>query len=204
MKKQQIKSHYKSAEYALHLKRRQGYTLIELLIVMFLLVIVATLIAGILNSTITGTAKSKVASDLGQNGNYALSIVSDLISNAQDLQSVTDESQATYPSCVTSTSSGLTVKSLNLVGFDGGVTILACNDTGISPSYTISSNSASLIDTTRVKVVPGSCSFTCTQTDEYSIPRIDVTFQLYNANSTTYSDKITFSTSVAMRNQSIK
>jgi len=181
-----------------------GYTLIELLVVMFLLVIVATLIAGILNSTITGTAKSRIASDLGQNGNYALSVVSDIISNAKDLQSVTDASHATYLSCASSTSTTVTAKSINLEGFDGGITTLTCDDIGQSPTYTISSNSASLIDTTRVKLVPGSCSFVCTQEDEYSIPRIDVTFQLYNAGSSNYSDNITFNTSVAMRNQSIK
>lgn len=179
----------------------RGYTLIELMIVMLLLVLVGSLIAGILSSTITGAAKSKIVSDLGQNGNYALSLITDVIINAQDLQSVTDASKTTYQTC---TPEGIPAKSLQLQGFDGGITTLACDDTGLDPTYTISSNSASLLDTSRVKLIAGSCTFTCVQADPYSIPRIDIVFQLTNASGSAFMDTISFSTSVAMRNQSIK
>lgn len=192
--------------YTLYPRRGQaeslkGYTLIELLVVMFLLIIVGTLIVGILNSTIIGNAKSKISTDLGQNGNYALSIITDVILNSQDFDSITDASGVNSLSC---SPTGTVGKSVSVAGFDGGISTLKCDDIGQTPTYTISSNSASLLDTSRVKLVPGSCTFTCFQTDLYSIPRIDVTFQLTNANGTSYTDVATFNTSLAMRNKSIR
>ncbi|MGE5041622.1 MAG: type II secretion system protein [Candidatus Levyibacteriota bacterium] len=186
----------------LHNKQEaRAYTLIELLVVIFLLIIVGTLIVGILNSTIIGNAKSKIATDLGQNGNYALSIISDIVLNSLNLDKVTDASGTDYTSC---TPTGITAKSLQILGFDGGTTVLKCDDIGYSPSNTISSNSASLLDTTRVKLVTGSCTFTCYQADDYSLPRIDVTFQLTNVSGTAYSDTAKFSTSLAVRNKKIR
>lgn len=172
-----------------------GYTLIELVVVMALLIIVGSLIVGILYSTIRGTAKSRITNDLGQNGNYALSVITDIVLNSQNFTSITDLSSTVYTSC---TPVGISGKSITVMGFDGGVTNISCTGS------TIASNSASLLDTSRVIV--NSCTFTCVQEDSYSPPRIDVTFQLRNANGSSSDTQgiVTFNTSLSLRNKSIK
>lgn len=181
--------------YTLYLRRREGYTLMELVVVMILLLVVGALVVGILNSTLRGNAKSKITNDLGQNGNYVLTVITDIILNSQNFKSITDSISGTvYTTC---TSSGITGPTISLVGFDSGVTNLVCN------GDTISSNSASLLDISRVKLVPGTCSFTCVQADDYSPPRIDVSFQLQNANGSSSDSygRATFNTSLSLRNK---
>ena len=189
-----------------------GYTLIELIIVMMLLIITGTVVVGILNATYRGTSKSKITSDIAQNGNYALSTISNVLTNSQQLISFTPANSASITDCVNTPPAG---QSLTVLGFDGGTTTFTCNE----DEYTISSSSAifsalpptptpykitQLIDTSRVKLAPATCSFTCTQQDIYSPPRIDVQFQLVNSSGTA-SDKTgiaSFNTSVSLRNQS--
>ena len=183
---------------------RKGYTLIELTIVMALLLIVGTIIVGIISSALRGNTKTKITTDIAQNGNYAISVMSDLITNSQKLNSLTGyPSPTVYPSCPMSP--GVLGKSLSITGLDGGITIFACDDS----RHTITSNSASLLDTTQVILSSDpntSCSITCTQTDIYSSPRIDIKFQLQNATGATSekSASANFNTSVFLRNQGLK
>lgn len=185
--------------YARRAQASKGYTLLELIVVMVLLIVVGSLIVGILSSTIRGSAKSKITNDLGQNGNYVLSIISDIILNSQNFDSITDFTSTTHTSC---TPSGISGQSITVTGFDGGTTILSCY------ADTISSNSASLLDTSRVRLdpIPDLCKFTCVQADEYTPPRIDVTFTLVsaNGNSSDTQGSATFKTSLSLRNISIK
>lgn len=192
--------------------RSGGYTLIELLIVMMLLIVTGTVVVGILNATYRGTSKSKITSDIAQNGNYALSTISNVLTNSRQLISFTPTNSASITDCVNTPPAG---QSLTVLGFDGGTTTFTCNENEL----TISSSSAifsalpptptpykitQLIDTSRVKLAPATCSFTCTQQDIYSPPRIDVRFQLVNSAGTA-SDKTgaaSFNTSVSLRNQS--
>ncbi len=177
--------------------QNRGYTLIELLVVISLLMITGSVVVGILSSAFNGNAKSKITNDLAQNGNYALSIISDIVLNSQNFQSITDSTPTTYTVCTPGGISGLSV---SVVGFDGGVTSFACN------GDTISSNRASLLDTSRVQLVPGTCKFTCVQADAYSPPRIDITFQLKDANASVSDAQgvATFNTSLSLRNQALK
>lgn len=182
-------------------KRKEGFTLIELVIVMGIFVIIGTIIVSILSSTFQGNTKARISTDITQNGNYVLNLLSNLILNSQKFQSITDLSSVVTTTCATT---GTTGKSITVTGFDGGNTTLFCDEAATIP--TISSNSASLLDTSQVKVVPGSCSFTCTQADAYSLPRIDITFQLQNAAGTISEKQATstFSTSFSLRNTDFK
>ncbi len=181
----------------LKLKTNRGYTLIELTVVMILLIVVGTLIVGIINSTLRGSTKSKITNDLAQNGNYALSLMSNLLLSAQKFQSIRSTSPVagTFTSCENGPLIG---DRITLLEFDGGITDLTCNGTNIS------SNSAALLDSSQV--ITTACSFTCTQTDPYSLPRIDISFQIKNATGATNEKQAnaTFSTSVSLRNQSLK
>lgn len=178
-----------------------GYTILELIVVMALMLVIGGFIVGILNSTLRGNTKTKITSDIAQNGNYAMSIMTGIITNSQAFNSINTSLAFPNPvaTCVGRVSNG---KQITVTGFDGGVTTFTCNDVGTSPTYTISSNSASLLDTTQVKLIPGSCTFTCSQDSVYSAPRIDITFQLQNASGATYEKQANalFNTSISIRN----
>lgn len=183
------------------MKNSKGYTLVELIVVMAVFILIGGFIVGILNSTLRGNTKTKITSDLAQNGNYALSIMTSLITNSQKFESVTPDLASPTP-LVSCEGAAVDAKAITVTGFDGGVTTFSCNDVGVNPSYTISSNSASLLDTSQVKLVPNSCKFTCTQDSVYSAPRLDISFQLRNANGATYEKQAaaTFNTSISIRN----
>lgn len=196
-------------------KTTKGFTLVELVIVMALLITTGGIIVGILSSTWRGSNKTRTNSDLAQNGDYALSLMTNLVINSQKLISFTPTNTGVAISdCTSSPGAG---KTFTVLGFDGGATTLTCNDT--SAPYTISSASAvfsavppaptpfstnSLLDTSQVKVT--NCSFVCSQQDAYSPPRIDISFQLTQPSAIAGegTSGVSFKTSITLRNQSYK
>lgn len=185
-------------------KNSLGYTLIELTIVMALLIVVGGLLIGIISSALRGSTKTKITNDVAQNGNYALSVMTNIIANAQQFESFSSTSPITavLTRCDRDTATGragpFTGDKVTVVGFDGGITELSCGVGG-----TISSNSAVLIDNSRVRVA--SCSLTCSQSSLYSPPRIDVEFSLVNASGGTAESagSASFNTSVSFRNSNL-
>jgi type II secretory pathway pseudopilin PulG len=182
-----------------------GYSLIELVVVMVVLLVVGGLIVGVVTSALRGGTKTKITNDIAQNGNYSLSVITNIISNAQKFISINSGSPVSgvLTRCDIDTASGtsgpFTGDKITVQGFDGGITVFACNSDG-----TISSNSASLTDVSQVKAE--SCSFTCFQSDIYSSPRIDIAFILSNASGETTESKgsASFNTSVSFRNNGLK
>ncbi|HEX7041714.1 MAG TPA: hypothetical protein VF189_00550, partial [Patescibacteria group bacterium] len=67
---------------------------------------------------------------------------------------------------------------------------------------TISSNSASMLDTTAVTLT--ACSFTCSQQTSSDLPLIQINFSLKQQSTSTFAEQtittIPFQTSVVMRN----
>lgn len=195
------------------LKIQNGFTLLELTLVMGIFIVIGTIIVTILNSTFRGNTKVRVSNDVSQNGNYALNLISNLLLNSQSFNSISNGTTITTLCSPT----GTTGKSVTVTGFDGGVTTLSCNDSGATPTYLISSASASidqsmpssivpLIDSSQVELAPDSCTFTCSQVDEFSPPRIDIVFTLKNAavNSAESLGSAIFRTSISLRNQDLK
>lgn len=195
-------------------KKNKGFTLVELVIVMALLITTGGIIVGILSSTLRGSNKTRTNSDLAQNGDYALSLMTNLVINSQKLISFTPNSGIPVSDCTGSPGAG---KTFTVLGFDGGATTLTCNDT--TAPYTISSASAvfsttvptptpfstnSLLDTSQVRVT--NCSFVCSQQDAFSPPRIDISFQLTQPNAIVGegTSGVSFKTSITLRNQSYK
>ncbi len=174
----------------------RGYTLIELLAVTTIIVIVASLIAGILYSTLRGGNKSKVTNEVAQNGNYALSVISNTILLSE---SVTQIGGVSITDCTANPSGS----SIELKQSTGSLITFACqNDTIASTS---ASSTTYLIDNNTVKADSATCSFVCKQSDNnpYSIPIINITFTLsqLNANATVEnSSTAVFTTSTTMRN----
>lgn len=174
-------------------RESNGYTIIELLAVISILIIISGIISGILYSTLRGSSKARITTEVTQNGNYALSLISNII---VDSTNVTHIDGVPILDCTTTPpGSG---KSITLARLDGGTTTLACE------SNTISSNSASLINTNKVQVEEDSCFFYCTQTtnDPYAIPILEVTFNVRDKDTGLFESQAssTFNTSVSIRN----
>ena len=171
----------------------KGYTLIELLAVISILVILTGIISGIIYSTLRGGSKTRITTEVTQNGTYAIGVISNILAPSRG---VTKVGGVEINDCTTvQTGSSITVKSI-----DGGETTFACSGTNIS------SNSVSLINTNQVQIQPGSCSFSCQQksTDAYSIPVVSVKFTIEDKNAALFENKSSslFKTSVSLRNYS--
>jgi type II secretory pathway pseudopilin PulG len=185
-----------------YFKKESGYTMIELLTVIGILVVVSGIIIGILSTTLRGTEKTKTTTSVAQNGNYALSVITNAIIASYAVTGVGDSTATSNPPFVDCTNSPVG-QSISLKSSTGEEITFACtNDT-------IASNGASIIDTSQVKVDTSSestCSFKCTQPESnpYDIPIVEISF--------TVSDKAAagaflenkssgvFKTSVSLRN----
>lgn len=174
----------------------KGYTLVELLAVTTIIVIIAGLIAGILYSTLRGGNKTKITNEVAQNGNYALSVISNTIILSEAVTKVNDVS---INDCIDSPSGS----SIELRQTNGALITFACeNDSIASRSGAVTTY---LIDNNSVRSDDFDCTFVCKQSDSnpYSIPIIDVTFTLSQKAQETSSEntsEATFTTSATMRN----
>ncbi|GIW61794.1 MAG: hypothetical protein KatS3mg089_0646 [Patescibacteria group bacterium] len=167
-----------------------GFTLVELLAVIVVIASVSGIVFGVLLASLRGSNKSTNVTILQQNGNYALSQITKMIRNARSLE---------YPSpCFNETGYIATTSSIIIENPDAGRTTFSCNSL---PNGTISSNSASLVDTSSVVVT--ACSFTCTQNSLYNFPTITISFTLSKKYSSGVVDATTpssFQSTVIMRN----
>lgn len=171
----------------------KGYTIVELLAVVAILVIISGVVTGILYSTLRGSNKSRISTDITQNGNYAISVIA---ASIIDARSVTQVGGVNISDCTASPSG----TSITLRRISGGLTTFSCSN------GTIASNSASLINSEDVTVEPNTCFFYCSQlsSDPYAIPIVGVTFKLTEKKMglpESQSSAI-FSTSVSLRNYS--
>lgn len=154
-----------------------GFTLIELLVVISIFSAVVALTGGILFSSLRGSEKTVILDQARQNGNYAISLMTKMIRNAQS---------ASCPDA----------NSVKIISQDKSEITFTCGTT-------ISSNSASLLNTEAVSVVTGTCSFTCAQVIGQPLT-VQIKFTLSEAGTTTFVERkatIPFETSVTLRNK---
>lgn len=175
------------------LKQNRGYTIAELLAVISILVIISGIISGILYSTLRGSNKTRITTEVSQNGSYVVSVLSSIIT---DSNSVTQINGGDISDCTASPVGD----SITLERLDGEFTTLSC------AGNTISSNSVSLINTNQVQIEEGSCSFSCAQLsdDPYAVPMIQFTFRVKDKDSAFFENQAgaTFESSVSLRNYS--
>lgn len=190
-----------------------GFTLIELLVVIAVLVFVGFFIGSILFSALRGTNRTNTLTVVRQNGSFAISQTTKMLRNAMNFEGVstdgvgyvTDCTQ-TVPPSPTPTPDPIKYSYLKITSFDSGVTIFSCSD----PPFTLSSNSASLLDTSTVSIpdVADSCYFTCSQGSISDLPTIGINFLLREViptgallpEKTASATAILFQTSVTLRN----
>lgn len=169
--------------------QRSGFTLIELLVASAIIITATTVVVAILASSFRGVNKATFSEEVRQNGNSAISRMSRMLQFAESFQDSSTDGLNYAPACIQGTNyQSLRVKS------GGLLRTLSCQN--------LSLDSSPLIDTAKVKVVAGSCRFTCQQASSGDTPIIGINFDLSEANSTS-PDKtatIKFSTTVKMRN----
>ncbi len=177
------------------MKKNTGYTIVELLAVVTILVTVTGIIAALITQTLRGSSKTNITNQVAQVGNYVTSVISNSIISAENVIAVTVNGRP-----VTDCTKNPSGSSIELfISEKGGTILYACG------GGTISSNSASLIDTSRLKIDTSTCYFTCSQAsnDPYTPPIITFGFILtQNSDDALFENRETapFSTSVLMRN----
>ena len=182
---------------------QKGYTLVELLAVIIILITVGTIITSILVTSLRGGNKSNTTNDVRQNGNYIITQMSKMILYAKSFDGVSrDNSVGSYISdCIVIQPpppalplAPVPYKYIKISSFDGGQTIFSC------ANGTISSGSAALLSS---NFSVTSCNFYCTQTNLLSVPTININFTLSKANAGFFVENqtiIPFETSITPRN----
>lgn len=171
---------------------QRGFTLVELLAVMVVLIAVGGIIFGVLFASLRGSNKAALLTDVQDNGDYTLTQIARTIRFAQAVE---------FPSsCVLGpTPTPIATSSVTIRNYDQSQITYSCT-TGAGG--TIASNGASLLDTQRVEVE--SCSFTCSQNSVYESPTIGISFTLNKKDANNLVDNnapVTFQTTINLRNK---
>lgn len=177
------------------MKNSRGYTLIELLAVMVIMITVGVIVATILVSSLRGSSKTNTIDTIRTNGNYTILQVSKMLEFAQSFVGMSTNG-STYSTDCSNPSAQYSY--IRIVSFDDKQTTFSCNMLANPP--TIASNSASLINTNEVSLT--SCYFTCMR--NITVPPtigINLTLSQIAANAPFEKrETISFQTSIILRN----
>lgn len=159
------------------LKAPNGFTLIEMLVVITVVMTVGIVVTGILFSAFRGSNKSKAFNNIENNGNYVIAQVSRLTRFSKKFDGVSTDGLNFVSNCAqvqppapTPSPAPIAYSHLRITSYDGGQTTFSCS------TSTISSNSASMLDTALVSLE--SCRFTCSQSSPSDFPIISIQFTL--------------------------
>lgn len=178
-------------------KKELGYTLIELLAVMVVMITVGVIVASILVSSLRGTSKTNVIEEIRNNGNFTLLQMGRMISFAQNFSGVSTDNVTYTTNCTVVPSP--TYSYVKIKSFDDKETVFSCNTLADPP--TIASNGASFLNTDKVTL--DSCYFTCSQINLSESPVIGINFVLSQKSTSDFFEQkatIPFETSVTIRN----
>ena len=184
-------------------RKNEGFTLVELLSSIIVLVAVGSVITGIITSSLRGTNKTTTIENIRQNGNYALVQMSKNIEYAQVFNGFSNDninyviscpfSLAPTPAPVTTNYNFVKVTPLNS-------NAIVYNCTSSPP--TITANGSSLVDTNAVSL--STCTLSCIQTGSTDFPIIKIGFTLGPKNASDLVENSTppilFETSLTIRN----
>ena|SRR3989344_9178114 len=181
----------------------KGFTLVELLSSIVVLVAVGSVIAGIVTSSLRGTNKTTTIENIRQNGNYTITQMAKNIGYAQVFNGLSNDgvnyvtscpfSTAPTPAPVTTNFNYIKVTPLNS-------NPITYNCTSTPP--TLTANGTVLIDPNVVSLL--ACSLSCVQTGSTDVPIIQIGFTLGPKNASNLVENSTppilFETSVTIRN----
>ncbi len=177
-----------------------GFTIIEVLASLALILGIGGIIGSIVYSSVRGTTKAGTIINVRQNGQYALSQMEKTIQNATGI---------TSPCSPTP----IPAQSITLANIDGSTTTFTCGSTGIITTLNIPQNLtpmpiAPLTDSSVIIVTPTPtgtplCSFSCSSNGVGSYPTILIQFTLDNSSTSNFFEQrspTAFRSTVTFRN----
>lgn len=164
------------------MKKEKGFTLIEILMVVFLLGIVVVIGSNLFFSILKGASKAEVEKEVKQNGDYAMNVMERMIRNAQNC----------------SEASGI----LTITNPDGNWTEFKCilQDEVTKIASSSASGTGNLTGKNVTLGNPCSLSFSCNSTK--TPPVVSISFDLSQKGTTTRPEEkaqIHFQTTVGLR-----
>ncbi len=184
------------------IRKPEGFTFVEILVVLAVLMVTGAVVGVILFSTLKGATKTNTLSVVRQNGNYAIAQMSKTIRNAKQFNGVSINNDQNVPYTTDCTASDSTpYKYLKITDTNDQSVVYSCETTTTSGIISIRT---SLLDAN--SVVVNSCSFICTQINFGDNPTIGINFSLSQKQApgtTPLSDNqatVQFSTSINTRN----
>ena len=172
----------------------QGFTLVEMLIVLAIFGVLGVMASSSLFSIFQGASKTEILKEVKQNGDYALSLMEQKIRNAGSVTYIA----GTYP-CGTTSISGSSIEILNQ---DDTPTIFSCTNNVLQQQLGLAA--ASNLTNSTVEVVDCNSVFSCVKSDTSNIPVVTIQFSLTQSNaSANLSESSTqvFKTQVSLRNK---
>ena len=191
-------------------RQQKGFSLIELLISIVVLVALGWITTGVMFSVLRGSNKTNVIENIRQNGNYALNQISKNIEYAQTFDGVSVNGATYVPNCLNGGPS-YKYQYLKVTTFNSGPLQYKCliPPPPGSPTFTVSDDGGttetSIVDTSSTSSIAfENCSITCIQTNDMDVPIIGISFTLKPVTPSGLvedsSPPIEFKTSVAIRN----
>lgn len=198
----------------------RGYTLVELLVAMILLITVGSIMAAIIVISLRGSNRSTNVNDIRQEGNFALSQMTKMITYAQGFEGISDGAtdletgDLIYTKNCTLNPQTYKYKYLKISSFDQGKTTFVCNDdpTGnLIASYgasltkwpiSVGDNTSFVQYFNAAKYTVSACYFTCLQENSSVTPTIGISFTVQKPDTTIVENKVSldFNTTVGFRN----
>ena len=207
--------------------KQNGYTLVELLAVIIILVAVGGIITSILTAVLRSGNKSTTMENVRRNGDNAIAQMSRMITYAQNFEGISVVDPSTLApgqlqtDCIPQVGSSLTptpiptptqYRYLEIKSWDGGITTFACNDY----TNTIASmSSTEIVNTTHPNQacpaqgciylvdpsIATNCYFNCTQASAAAPVKIDIFLDATSKGVFSESQAtMHFETSVVIRN----
>lgn len=192
------------------IKKQNGFTMVELLAVLGVIVVVGAVASAIIVSSLRAASKANQVNIVRQNGNFALLQMSRTIRYAKSFAGVSTDNSSYLTDCSlpspapNPTPVPTRYSSVKVILFDDTQVTFSCVPPSASRTISESINSGSakdLIDINSVSVKD--CYFTCSQNFRTDSPSIGINLILSQASTTNLTDKtstIPFGTSVTMRN----
>lgn len=167
-------------------KNPAGFTLVELLVSMFLILSITSVVMTIFVAGLRGTSRSTVQIEVNQNGDFALAQISRMIRNAKSFDGLsadgsTDFTSSCYVGSATDEEGVQEFNAVRVTAFDGGVSTINCpmgSETAITSTSATLATPVPLTDPATVSVSPNSCYFTCQQDSPTEPPLIGVLFTI--------------------------
>lgn len=163
---------------------KKGWTLIEILVVIGILGVIAIIATNLFFSILRGSTKTRVLTEVKQNGNYAINVMERMIRNAEKDSLRYDAGEGKW---------------IEIKNPDGGTTLFTCPDS----NNMIASNGASLTSN-KVRVEDCTSTFTVAPgVEDVRPPAVTIDFTLMQAGTTTRPEEqasVNFKTTVILRN----